>query len=378
MEALVLICICLTLITSFVWSFAIAGVIRSLEVVRWNARNLGFGRSDLRVSVIVPARNAAKELPHLINSLRKQRTMPEEVIVVDDESSDSTPETVSALVGGVNEFAVKYIRISSTPPGWSPKNWASFIGAQNALGNALVFLDSDVTMTSPESLDLLVKGLREGILISIMPSFRCLTRVCRSLETVLVTLTLGFTGFNEKSRPTWFFGCCWAVDKGTYVKLGTHSSVKECIVEEVCLSSKAAEMGIYVAVIDGRSNYVSTWHGGLIEGLTSIRRLAIGLGSRIASIVGGSSVAALYILPPSLLFTSIALGIYPLAITSLLALATELVANSLGVKLSGFSHGYSLLSPFFGFMVGIYVASSTPNSLLWRGRLLEVRPPRGR
>lgn len=48
----------------------------------------GSYRGGEKVSVIIPARNEAGNLPHLLGSLKKQTYAPDEIIVVDDFSED--------------------------------------------------------------------------------------------------------------------------------------------------------------------------------------------------------------------------------------------------------------------------------------------------
>src|SRR5690606_32732244 len=50
----------------------------------------GDGRRVLPVAVIVPARNEARNLPRLLDSLQRLDPAPAEIIVVDDHSNDGT------------------------------------------------------------------------------------------------------------------------------------------------------------------------------------------------------------------------------------------------------------------------------------------------
>lgn len=42
------------------------------------------------VSVLIPARNEEKTLPHLLTALKQQTFVPDEIIVIDDQSIDAT------------------------------------------------------------------------------------------------------------------------------------------------------------------------------------------------------------------------------------------------------------------------------------------------
>ena len=51
----------------------------------------------MKISVVIPAYNAARFLPRCLKSVFAQTLQPEEVIVVDDGSTDSTAEVAEAL-----------------------------------------------------------------------------------------------------------------------------------------------------------------------------------------------------------------------------------------------------------------------------------------
>ena len=94
------------------------------------------GVDPTKVSIIVPARNEAKNLPRLIHSIRAQRVWPQEVIVVDDDSEDKTADIAK-------EMGARVITSEPLPEGWRGKTWACHQGAKEAKGKTLLFLDAD-------------------------------------------------------------------------------------------------------------------------------------------------------------------------------------------------------------------------------------------
>ncbi len=85
------------------------------------------------ISVIIPTFNRAPLLPRALESVRCQLHPPTEIIVVDDGSSDETPEVI------IRQFPeVQYIRQENC--GVSK---ARNIGIQAATGEWIAFLDSD-------------------------------------------------------------------------------------------------------------------------------------------------------------------------------------------------------------------------------------------
>jgi glycosyltransferase involved in cell wall biosynthesis len=105
--------------------------------------------SVVRVSVIVPARNEEASLDRCLTSIIQQLGLPFELIVVDDASTDRTPQIAESFVHHQsfnNPDLVRVLAVSSRTPlpsGWSGKVNALWTGLQHAEGNWLLFTDAD-------------------------------------------------------------------------------------------------------------------------------------------------------------------------------------------------------------------------------------------
>ena len=88
--------------------------------------------NNVSLSVIIPACNAEKSLSLLLNSLEMQSTKPLEIIVIDDYSTDSTPEI--AL-----KYRVQLIKNSGKKGPAVSRN----LGIRNSRGKILAFIDAD-------------------------------------------------------------------------------------------------------------------------------------------------------------------------------------------------------------------------------------------
>jgi len=87
-------------------------------------------------SIIIPAYNRAYILPETIRSIQEQSFENWEVIVVDDGSKDNTHELVESL--SIEDKRIRYVYQSNAERSVARNN-----GADHALGNYLMFLDSD-------------------------------------------------------------------------------------------------------------------------------------------------------------------------------------------------------------------------------------------
>lgn len=89
----------------------------------------------LKISVIIPTYNRAEMLKGALFSLMKQARIPDEVVVVNNNSSDNTPEVVADFKDKLN---IKYL-IEPTQGTSTARN----TGIKNASGEIIVFLDDD-------------------------------------------------------------------------------------------------------------------------------------------------------------------------------------------------------------------------------------------
>ncbi|HEV8338451.1 MAG TPA: glycosyltransferase family 2 protein [bacterium] len=93
------------------------------------------------LSVVIPAYNRAEVVAHTLTSLTGQSLPPElyEIIVIDDGSTDRTPEVVSAWEEGGR---VRLLRRSDNRGPGAARN----DGIRRASGEIVVFVDSDVVV----------------------------------------------------------------------------------------------------------------------------------------------------------------------------------------------------------------------------------------
>jgi glycosyltransferase involved in cell wall biosynthesis len=99
------------------------------------------------VSVIVPTYNSAKTLDICLRSVNEQSYPNIEIIVVDNESTDNT-----------REIAEKYGKVFIKGPERSAQR---NFGARQSIGQYLVFLDSDISLT-PTVIEACMKKVEEG------------------------------------------------------------------------------------------------------------------------------------------------------------------------------------------------------------------------
>jgi 4,4'-diaponeurosporenoate glycosyltransferase len=204
---------------------------------------------SISISIIIPARNEAHNLPVLLASLNAQREMDLlETIVVDDESTDETARVAEAQ-GAI------LVRVESKPEGWAGKNWACHLGAKAARGELLVFLDADTALVLG-GLKSIVETWQDGRgVVSVQP-FHAMQKPYEQLSAyfnlVLVTSLGAFSVFRRQLKPVGLFGPCVVVAKNDYMLAGGHRDVRGKAMEDLFIAETFQKQGLAVRLFGGR------------------------------------------------------------------------------------------------------------------------------
>jgi 4,4'-diaponeurosporenoate glycosyltransferase len=306
------------------------------------------------VSVIIPARNEAANLPALLDSLRHQPTAPLEVLVVDDDSDDGTEEV--ARRGGAS-----VIRSQPLPEGWRGKPWACHQGARAARGELLLFLDADCRL-EPGGLDRLLARY-EGGAYSVAP-WHAVERPYEELSAFFNAIMVAAT------VPGGLFGQVLLVEREAHERAGGHEAVKGRVLENLRLASIYRQHGLPVGCSagkgmvrfrmypDGFAALVEGWTKGFASGAAETPRLAV-IG--VAAWISGLIVA---LVAP--LFGAWLWGLY-----LLFALQFGIVLRRVG----GFSWLTALAYPVvLLFYLGLFLRSSrrSGRTVTWKGREIHA------
>lgn len=90
------------------------------------------------ISVVIPAYNRAHRLPRAVESVAAQTVGVREVVIVDDASTDATPEVANRLARH-QPVPIRYVRHARNRGGAAARN----TGVDAATGDWIAFLDSD-------------------------------------------------------------------------------------------------------------------------------------------------------------------------------------------------------------------------------------------
>ncbi|MDR2376495.1 MAG: glycosyltransferase family 2 protein [Treponema sp.] len=108
------------------------------------------------VSVLVPARNEEKNIEQCISSLRNQIYQNYEILVLDDNSVDDTPNILKRIAE--SDKRVHVFKGKPLPDDWFGKPYALHQLSKEAKGDILLFTDAD-TIHSPTSVSWAVTNI---------------------------------------------------------------------------------------------------------------------------------------------------------------------------------------------------------------------------
>lgn len=324
-----------------------------------------------KISVIIPARNEEKNLPALLESIRKQTLMPDEIIVVDDHSVDRTAEV--AL-----RYSAKVFSLSDLPEGWTGKTWAVWNGYLRSAGDILVFLDADVRL-KPEALRLLIgERNRRGGVISVVP-YHVTEKFYERLAMIPNILgVFAFTSpFEEKNVNKGLYGSCIVATRADYEKIGGHESIKSEMLDDLNLGARFQKAGIAV------TNYIG-------KGLVAFRMYPNGWKSELEGFAKGAVLSPSQLSPGTLAlivlwFIGMILSqswffmihtsfFYPLFIGFLLYIVHILYLNQFVGRFGIINPLLPFLSVLFFLVILLYSLYQVVfrRSVVWKGRQVPV------
>lgn len=266
------------------------------------------------ISVCVPARNEERNIEDCVKALLAQTTPNFEVIILDDRSTDSTPQILSRLE--VTDSRISVIPGADLPSGWAGKPHALTQASAVARGDWLCFVDAD-TFLEPEALSsVYAKALEtKADLFTMMTRQIMLTFWERAiLPLVMTALSVGFSPrkVNDPERKDAIAnGQFIFIKRSIYDAIGGHGAVYDSIVEDKDLATIVKGAGYCLVIADGRkmaSTRMYTSLSEMWEGWT--KNMYLGLREERSLILLGVFGAILAFVAAVLLPLWVAAGVY--------------------------------------------------------------------
>jgi 4,4'-diaponeurosporenoate glycosyltransferase len=218
----------------------------------WRPRPLptvGAGDTRQAIAVVIPARDEAAALPHLIPPLVAQLRNGDQLVVVDDHSTDGTGDVAASLGATV-------VVPPPLPAGWLGKPHACSIGARATTAPHLLFLDADVR-PAPDLLDRVGTELaaHPDAVVSVQPWHATGRWVEQASILCNVTALMGcgaFTTAGDRITAPVAFGPVLAVDRSAYNAAGGHAhpDVRAMHTEDIGLARTMGQCRLFTGAPD--------------------------------------------------------------------------------------------------------------------------------
>ncbi len=191
------------------------------------------------VTIIVPAKDEEAGIRRCLEAILAQDYPRFDVIAIDDRSVDRTGAILDELAADHPQLRVIHIQPGALPAGWLGKCHALHLGTQQATGEWLFFVDSDVAL-SPHALKtaLSIAIARKYDAVSILTRLECRSALERLMLPVLagawaVMHTISLTNDDARKDIAAANGQFFLIRRAAYDCVGGHESVKGQITEDV-------------------------------------------------------------------------------------------------------------------------------------------------
>jgi len=226
-----------------------------------------------RVSVLVPARNEARNIEVCVRSLLSQDYPDFEVVVLNDHSTDGTMSALAWLEaeGGAPRLRVLEGRL--LPEGWLGKHWACHQLYQAATGDLLLFTDAD-TRHQPNMLRDSVAALfaERADLVTAFPREEIVTWGERLLVPVISFGIFTFLPVRLIQRLRWAslsitIGQFMLFKRVAFEAVGGYEAVRSQVVDDVCLGRLVIEHGFRWQLLDGTEHISCRMYRGFSDAI---------------------------------------------------------------------------------------------------------------
>ena len=214
------------------------------------------------VSVVIPARDEARNIEGCVRSILASAWRTLEVIVVDDHSSDGTGDIARRLAA--EDSRVQVIANPDLPEGWMGKQWACHNGQLAAGGKYLLFTDAD-TRHEPELLARSMTAMRKrrADLLTVVGSQTMLTFWEKLLQPHVMGILAARFGETERANKSKepldkiANGQFLLMRTDTYDRTGGHEAVRAHVAEDLRLAQEWTRQGFSVQLLEG-FDYLNT------------------------------------------------------------------------------------------------------------------------
>ena len=331
------------------------------------------------VSVLIPARNEEESIGPCVQRVLGNAGVELEVIVLDDQSEDTTRQCVEEIARRDSRVRVESAR--ALPAGWCGKQHACSQLGELANNELFVFLDADVRLSN-DALVRIASAYRStgADLLSGFPMQRTETLAEQLLIPLIHFVLLGFLSLRRmraSTHPAFGAGCgqLFVTSRDAYVASGGHAEIKTSLHDGIKLPRLYRSRGLTTDLFDGTDIATCRMYRSASEVWNGLKKNATE-GVANASLIG--PVTALLFMGQVLPFFLLAFAfVYSVPAATVCVILAACGTALLPRLLASYSYRQSLpgalLHPiaivcFLGIQWSAFLGSFSSRPVSWKGR----------
>ena len=271
-----------------IWRLAI----NRSQLQRLSDHPVGTGDELPSISIVVAARNEARDIEAALNSWFELDYPNLELVVVNDRSTDDTGEILDRLAQ--QQPVLEVVHLEELPAGWLGKNHALQLGAQRSRGEYLLFTDADIII-QPLVLRRAMAYVEQRQLdhLTMTPEVSMPSRLLEAFVTVFGTLFSLYFRVWKVSDPNSDahvgIGAFNLVRSEAYRECGMHQPIAMRPDDDVKLGKIIKQHGFAQELVVGSDQIRVPWYASLKELMVGLEKNALaGLDYRLSFILMGS------------------------------------------------------------------------------------------
>jgi cellulose synthase/poly-beta-1,6-N-acetylglucosamine synthase-like glycosyltransferase len=337
-----------------------------------------------RVTALIPARNEARNIARCLDALLAQGYPALNVIVIDDRSTDDTARIVREF--STRAPNVRLVEGAAPPEGWTGKNHALWLGAREAAGDVLLFLDADVAL-DPGALAAVIRRFEADRADMLSLFLRVQTtcfweKVASVLAGSILMLHHPVRRVNNPARRDAFAnGQLLMIRADAYRAIGGHEAVRSALLEDVALAQLVKGAGRRLEIAYGWDAASARMYASFADFWRGWGRIFYcGFRGRIARLALATAMVIVFTLSPylALLYAAATLGFgaggpWERDLLTLSAVSVGVMV-SLVARMHAFSRSgacWALFNPLAGLILTALLAVATlrcirPGVMMWK------------
>ena len=253
-----------------------------------------------RLSIVLSALDEAETIVPALQSMLALDYPALEIIVINDRSTDATPQLLERLAA--QDARLKVLHVHALPAGWLGKNHALHLGAARAAGDYLLFTDADVVF-HPQALRRAVSHCRRERLdhLTVFPDVVAPGGLLAMLMLNFgINFMLRFKPWKIRESSGHFLGmgAFNLVRAEAYRAAGGHAALRMQVLDDLMLGKLMKRCGHAQDVLIGRGMLSIAWYrnaGQMFRGLE--KNFFAGFDYRLSLLVAATLLLGVRIWP---------------------------------------------------------------------------------